>query len=360
MMTTRPAPSIRQQMLDPTFRLRLGKAFPEGLTVVGLAVRPMRRRPGSRHVFSCALCLGDQRTGNQSSIELIGKRDNRGATGKAAREFEAMRLLWDAGFGLDERFRIPRPVQHFPDLQVILQGKAQGTKLRTYLGKGNYASLGYARMAGLWLTKLHNLEVSPSQVCTYANEIASLRMFVAALTEDQPKLAPEVQECAAVAEQTFASFQSVPATMVHGDFHPDHIFVCREAVTVIDFERFCIGDPARDLGSFIAHVRTMACFCGRAMDSANQEIDAFLRSYLSTLPLIEGVAIVSRIAPYAALASLEALYYVASVLKIVDAGRLATYVNCMRESQLRTVQFAAFLAGGDPSTWVDRFPRRKR
>jgi aminoglycoside phosphotransferase (APT) family kinase protein len=359
MMTTRRAPSVRQQMLDPTFSLRLGKAFPDGLTVMGLRVRPMRRRPGSRHVFSCDLSLGDQRTGTRSSIELIGKRDNRGAAGKAAREFEAMRLLWDAGFGLDEQFKIPRPVQHFPDLQVILQGKARGTKLRAYLGKANCAPLSYARMAGLWLAKLHNLKASSPQACLYGSEIASLRMFVAALTEDQPKLAPEIQERAAALERSFASFQNVRAAMVHGDFHPDHIFVCRDAVTVIDFERFCLGDPARDLGSFIAHVRTMTCFCGRPMDSADPEIDAFLRSYLSTLPLIEATAIAARIAPHAALAGLEALYYVASVLKIVDASRLALYVNCMRESELRAAQFAALPAGGNPTGWMERFPRRK-
>lgn len=356
MIATRPAPSIRQQMLDPIFRSRLGKALPEGLTVLAFRVRAMRRRPGSRHVFSCDLSLGDQRTGNQSSIELIGKRDTRGACGKAAREFEAMRTLWDAGFGSDERFRIPRPVQHFPDLQVILQGKAPGTKLRTYLGRGNYASLGYSRMAGLWLAKLHNLKTSSSQVCTYANEIVSLRIFLAALTVDQPDLAAELEERATAVEQSFANFQGVPAAMVHGDFHPDHIFVCRDAVTVIDFERFCIGDPARDLGSFIAHALTMACFCGRTADSANGEIHAFLGSYLSALPLAQRIAIAARIAPYAALASLEALYYVASVLKIVDAGRLAMYVNCMRESALRMTEFAALQAANAHLTWVERFP----
>lgn len=360
MMATRPALSIRQQMLEPTFRSRLGKALPEGLTVLGFKVRPMRRRPGSRHVFSCDLSLGDQRTGSQSSIELIGKRDNRGASGKAAREFEAMRALWEAGFGSDERFRIPRPVQHFPDLQVILQGKAQGTKLRTYLGRGNYASLGYSRMAGLWLAKLHSLKVSPSRVCTYANEIASLRMFLAALTVDQPSLAAEIEERATAVEQSFANFQGVPAAMVHGDFHPDHIFVCREAVTVIDFERFCMGDPARDLGSFIAHARTMACFCGRTVESANREVHAFLGSYLSALPLAQGIAIAARIAPYAALASMEALYYVASVLKIVDASRLAMYVNCMRESEARTAEFAALLAASAPLAWVEHFPGTQR
>jgi hypothetical protein len=333
--------STGPEMLDPTFQSRLGKAFATGLTIEHLKIRPMRRRPGSRHVFFCEFILADRRTGKQSSIELIGKRDTTRAAGKAAREFEAMRLIWDAGFGHDERFRIPRPVQHFPDLHLILQGKARGSKLRLYIGKGDEVSLSHARMAGLWLAKLHNLQVASPQVCTYTAEIASLRMFVAALTADQPKLASELQQRAAAVEQSFCSFQGLPTTMVHGDFHPDHIFVERNFVTVIDFERFCVSDPARDLGSFIAHTRTMACFCGRVLDAANREIEAFLESYFSAVPLLQGTAIASRIAPYVALSGFEALYYVASVLKVADSSRLATYVNCLLEPELPATEFAA-------------------
>jgi phosphotransferase family enzyme len=338
MMTSQEALSlnaIRQQTLDPAFRSRLVKAFAKDLTIERLKIRPMRRRPGSRHVFSCELIVSNQHTGKQNCIELIGKKDTTRGPGKAAREFEAMRLLCDSGFGLDGPFRIPRPVQHFPNLHLIFQGKAHGSKLRTFLGRGNDASLGYARMTGLWLAKLHNLRPSPSQVCNYANEIASLRRFVAAVTADQPQLALELKRHATIAEHRFSSFQGVRATMVHGDFHPDHIFVDRNLVTVIDFERFCVTDPARDLGSFIAHMRTMACFSGRALDAANAEIDAFLGSYFSAVPSIQRIAIASRIAAYVALAGLEALYYVASVLKVVDPDRIAIYVKCMEGSEFR-------------------------
>ncbi|MCU1293026.1 MAG: aminoglycoside phosphotransferase family protein [Bryobacterales bacterium] len=328
-------------MLNPTFRSQLSKAFAEGLVLEGVNVRPMRRRPGSRHVFSCTLLIRNQRTTEKSSIELIGKRDTTRAAGKAAREFEAMRLLSDAGFGTDERFGIPRPAQLFPDLHVILQRKARGSKLRTHVGKGNNTSMQFARMAGLWLAKLHSLKVSSPQVCTYAHDIASARMFVTALSADQPILAVDFQRCAAAVEQQLAGFQGVPATMVHGDFHPDHIFVEKGRVTVIDFERFCLGDPARDLGSFIAHARTMACCCGRTLAAAQQDIDAFLEGYLSAAPVRQGVATASRIAPYATLSSLEALYYVASVLKVVDSGRIAMYMDSLRESELPAVDFAA-------------------
>jgi len=86
----------------------------------------------------------------------------------------------------------------------------------------------------------------------------------------------------------------MPATMVHGDFHPDHIFVDNDVATV-DFERFCMSDPALDLGSFIAHTRTMACVSGRALHAANREVDALLESYFGAVPFPQRVATARRI-----------------------------------------------------------------
>jgi hypothetical protein len=349
MIGNRLAPSLNaigQEILNPIFRPPLVEALGnKGLSIEGVKIRTMRRRPASRQVFSCELIASDQETGKQSSIGLICKRDTMHAAGKGAREFEAMRLLWNAGFGLDSRFRIPQPVQHFPDLDLILQEKAHGSKLRSFLGKGTEVSLGYACVAGLWLAKLHNLKVSSPETCTYADEIGSLRTFVSALTTYQPKMAAELEQLASVLEHRFATFEPTPTRMVHGDFHPDHIFVGRDFITVIDFERFCLSDPARDLGSFIAHMRTTACFCGRGLDAVNHEIGAFLGSYFSAVPFIEGITTAQRIAPYVALSSLEALYYVACVLKVVDSARISIYVKCLQDLELRaTESFTLHLA----------------
>jgi aminoglycoside phosphotransferase (APT) family kinase protein len=329
---------LSQEVLGPAFRAGLVKALTESFTIERLTVTPMRRRPASRHVFSCEFVIGDQLTGKQRSIELIGKCDALRATGKAAREFGAMRLLWDAGFSRDESFMIPRPVQYFPDFQLILQGRARGSKLRHYAGKGTDISLGYARMAGLWLAKLHNLKVMTPQVCTYTHEIAALRTFVGAITAAQPKLECELQHRGALLERNFTQFQSVPSTMVHGDFHPDHIFVSKDSVTVIDFERSSTGDPALDVGSFIAHMRTTARCLGRALATANREIDAFLESYLSAVSATQSVVILPRVASYVTLSNLEALYYVASVLRVGDPNRLEIYLNCMRQAELPALE----------------------
>jgi hypothetical protein len=325
---------LPEKLFNSDFRMRLGSVFSRHQSIEDLTIHPMRRRPGSRHVFSCRLVVADKRTGKHNVVELVGKQDTSRAIGKAAKEFEAMRLLWGAGFGQDNRFRIPQPLHHFEDLNLIIQERARGSKLRAFLGDGSDTSLNHARMAGLWLAKLHSMPVAASRICSYSDEKASARMFVEALRTDQPKLECELRHYAATVERLFDSFRAVQATHVHGDFHPDHIYVGNNFITVIDFERYCIGDPARDLGSFMAHMRTTAYSIGRSIEAVNQEIVVFLESYFSGVSVSQGTAVGPRIAPYAALSSLEALYYVASVLKVTNPARIAMYVQCLRESGL--------------------------
>jgi len=336
---------LPEKLFDSDFRARLGSMFSEHQSIANLTVHPMRRRPGSRHVFSYKLHVEDKRTGKRYAIELIGKQDTTRAAGKAAKEFEAMRLLWGAGFGQDHRFRIPQPLHLFADLRLIIQEKARGTKLRAFLGDANDTSLHHARMTGLWLAKLHTMPVDSPQLCAYDDEKASLRMFIEALKKDQPQLESELRHCAEAVELALNSFQDVPATHVHGDFHPDHVYVAKNFVTVIDFERFCIGDPARDLGSFVAHMRSTAGCIGKAMETVNQEIMAFLESYFSGVTEQQGNSVAGRIAPYAALSSLEAIYYVASVLKVTDSARIAMYMQCLRESGIVPVEAVSPSAG---------------
>jgi hypothetical protein len=329
---------LPEKLFNSDIRTRLGSMFSEHQSIADLTVQPMRRRPGSRHVFSYKLLVADKRTGKNNVVELIGKQDTTRAVGKAAKEFEAMRLLWGAGFGQDNRFRIPQPLHHFEDLKLIIQEKARGTKLRTFLGDGSDTSFNHARMAGLWLAKLHNLPVASTRDCTYEAEKNSLGMFVGALRTDQPQLESELRQYAAAVEQSFDGFQGVQATHVHGDFHPDHIYAGNNFITVIDFERFCAGDPARDLGSFVAHMRTTAYSIGKSIEAVNQEIIAFLESYFSGVSEALGNAVGPRIAPYAALSTFEALYYVASVLKVTNSARIAMYMQCLRESGVPPIE----------------------
>jgi hypothetical protein len=330
----RPAPE-RPRMAEDTLvthlQTRLGEIFTDGRIVTGCAARVLKKRLGSRRVIAYRLAMDGRNTGQPTYVDLIGKRYSQHTQENTAREFQTMRMLWQAGFGEDQRFKIAKPVRHFPDLELVLEEKAEGVELSSYLGNGDEASLRHARMAGLWLAKLHSLPVAPAS-CVYDADVAALRSFVRELGAAHGSLAPELLGLEAAIRSKIATFRGVPRAMVHGDYHPENILVAPDSITAIDFDRFCLADPARDLGSFIAHVRNRACFSGKSLDAANREIDAFLEGYFSQIPPAKRAAILRRIPPFVTHASLEALYYVACVLKVTNPDLLAIYFRCARES----------------------------
>jgi aminoglycoside phosphotransferase (APT) family kinase protein len=304
----------------------------ERLTVEHCNIEPLPRRPGSRHVAAYHLLIHDRATGQTYPLTLIAKRDTTRGVGKAAREYAALTLLWDQGFAGEDRLRIPRPFDLLPDQNLILQESARGAKLTGYLGNNTETSITYARMAGLWLAKLHAIKVSPAVPCSYGAELSSLDLFVRELNAVQPSLLARVQKLAEAIRRRLISCTDGTASLVHGDYHPEHIFVADDSITVIDFERFGCGDRAKDVGSFLAHARSGCCLAGKPPEMADREIGAFLASYFRAVPSDTGAPIASRIAAFNAHSALEALYYVAAVLKVSDKHRLAPYLECAERS----------------------------
>lgn len=315
----------------------------ERLTVKHCSIQPLPRRPGSRHVAAYHLLIHDRVSGQTYPLALIAKRDTARGVGKAVREYAALTLLWDQGFASDDKLRIPKPFDLLPDQNLIFQENARGDKLTGYLGDNTEASINYVSMAGLWLAKLHAIKVSPPVPCCYDAELSSLDLFVRELSAVQPSLLARVQKLAEAIRQRLVSCTDATASLVHGDYHPEHILVADDSITVIDFERFGGGDRAKDVGSFLAHARSSCYLAGKPPEMADREIGAFLASYFRAVPSDTGAPIASRIAAFNAHSSLEALYYVAAVLKVSDQQRLAPYLQCAEKSGvLATRQFASW------------------
>src|SRR5439155_433482 len=57
-------------------------------------------------------------------------------------------------------------------------------------------------------------------------------------------------------------------TFTHGDFKADHVWVSRDGLTLLDFGSCGIGDPARDVGKFLADLRWWSALSDRGSASA--------------------------------------------------------------------------------------------
>ena len=52
-----------------------------------------------------------------------------------------------------------------------------------------------------------------------------------------------------------ARCQGVEPTLVHRDFYEKQVLVDGARTVLIDFDTLCLGNPALDLGNFLAHLR---------------------------------------------------------------------------------------------------------
>ena len=318
------------QRLAPDI-VRLADLFADSLMIETCRFEALQRRPGSRHVAAYKLILREPGTGRRCVLDLVAKRDTVHAIGKAAREFRALRTLEAAGFTARGRFRIPNAIYLSKDLRVLLQERARGSPLTGHVGQSSPDTDIYMRSAGEWLAKLHSVNAAPSLGCFHHEDLSRLGIFINALAELCPTFTSRLRVLATTISNVLALPTHVPATMVHGDYHPDHIFVTGGKVTVIDFERFAFSDPARDLGSFIAHMRTLGHYRGKPVGQVERQILLFWQAYCLQLPEPHSGRLSERIAAFTAHTALEALYYVACVLKVRDPERHEIYLRCAEE-----------------------------
>lgn len=70
--------------------------------------------------------------------------------------------------------------------------------------------------------------------------------------------------------------ESTFSTPIHGDFRPDQILISDHGISIIDWEEFRFGEPARDLGTFLGEIffhgmRTLASGLPSSDESPTEE-----------------------------------------------------------------------------------------
>jgi hypothetical protein len=294
------------------FQTSLAQIYPGGLILLQCHPKILRKRLGSRQVIIYRLIFLNETGAKMSSVQLVGKRYANGAEGERA--FYLMQQLWNGGFGEGSRFKIPKPLCYLPDFKLLIQERAHGTLLPKYLGRGDDAALARAKMVARWLVKLHQLDDMPEGIDSYADDETSINNFAYQLGQRHPHLTSQLEGVASALCDRIACPQGVALRTVHGDFHPENIFVTQDNVTVIDFDNFCRSDPARDLGYIIAQTRAMAYFSTGLLHAADREIRAFLHAYLASTTREEMGTLPGRVAAYAARTCLANMYYISCVL----------------------------------------------
>jgi len=196
--------------------------------------------------------------------------------------YEIQRTLWEGGFGAGSAYRIPEPIAYLAEQRVILMEAAPGEGLRELAIGDRTAWEEALRGAARWLTALHSSSHPlgpPDDSTRRALHLARRVAETAARRPDLERVLTRLLN--ELAARIPARRSTSNEVQTHGRYHPQHVHVAPDCVTVIDTDRATRGDAAKDVGEFLHRLRADAMRAGLDADRASA---VFVDEYARTGP----------------------------------------------------------------------------
>lgn len=182
-----------------------------------------------------------------------------------------MEMLYKNGFnkGL---YQVPRPLIYLPELKAGFYEGARGHNLLYYLSKKNYKKIKtIVKDAAHWISKLHEFEFNKFDSLKLAttkirDNHPPIKQVFARMKERFPQLYEEFMPLYKETIRYEAKFlkdlkKQEKTKIIYADYHPENIIFpshSQKGIVVIDFTDLALGDPYRDVGTFIEQVEFMA------------------------------------------------------------------------------------------------------
>jgi thiamine kinase-like enzyme len=207
----------------------------------------IRHKPGRRCLIEYELVNDDG-----ERIILIGKIR---AKGTDFHSYELQKYLWKSGFIDDsvDGISVPEPMGVIPEWQMWLQRKVEGVTFTQLLTSNNSVLLG-KRIAEA-AHKLHTTNIPPRRSHTMNDELRILHERIPLVIQKYPQWQERLERILAECDYFGNHTLELKYCGIHRDFYPDQVIVNNERLYLIDLDLYCQGNPALDIGNFIAHIQ---------------------------------------------------------------------------------------------------------
>lgn len=172
---------------------------------------------------------------------------------------------------------LPRPIGHLPDLDLVITEFLEGEPLARALYDGD--SDAPARRMGEALAVLHGAAVRLPRRWSAAEEIRVAGDRAAAL--DRVRGAPAGHARALLGRLASWSrdLPAAPEVPLHRDFYAEQVWDCGGRTALLDLDDARSGDPAVDLGNFLAHLELRSLQFPSSARACARARAAFLDGY---------------------------------------------------------------------------------
>ena len=234
-----------------------------------LQVRTLRYNPELG-----ALLAYRVRRGRQSRLIAIGKVEPRATSGRI---FLVMNRLWVVAEQSRGQLRVARPLAFRPEAGLLVQAAVPGKPLRTDRNRTIFLDL--VQQAGPALATLHAADIPFGPQRSIRNLVTRLKNGLPDLALTSPPLHGALSLLVRQIEAREAGTQPGLPVPSHGDFKYDQFLEFRRRYSFIDFETFCLAEPAYDVGFFCAYLPPTSPSDWRESAAAEMLRSAFLHSY---------------------------------------------------------------------------------
>lgn len=238
-------PDVLQQ-----FRRQLPDFVGEGGQLHLLGIRVARHKRGRRCLIEYDVAV--ERPGGQHVMTLVGKARARGLDKGT---YDTVRALWRSGFGGDaeDGISVPEPIGTVPKFQMWLHRKVPGMTATKLLASERGVELA-GRIAEA-AYKLHVARVRAWKQHTIQDELRILHERLPLVAEMRPEWAGRIQRLLEACDRAGSTVPKPRTTGIHRDFYADQVLVGADHLYLLDFDLYCEGDPALDIGNFLGHVQ---------------------------------------------------------------------------------------------------------
>jgi len=259
--------------LDPIivqkqFKRRLARLAGDDGMVYLNAIRVTRHKPGRRCVLEYDVEVR-RADAPPESLTLVGKMRAR-RYGKA--DYQLLDEVWNAGFQANaaDGVSVPEPIGVVPRLQMWLQRKVPGELSTAALLKPDGATL--VRRIADAIHKLHRAGVPADRCHTMKDELRILHERVPLAARSKPDWSARLARILAACDRLAATVPEQRSCGIHRDFYSAQVIAGKSRIWLLDFDLYCQGDPALDIGNFLGHLteQSLRVF-GDARALANRE-----------------------------------------------------------------------------------------
>lgn len=214
------------------------------------AVRVTRYKPGRRCVVEYDMEV-DRPGVPRHRVTLLGKIRARRSGNEGFRLQEA---FYQAGFASDsaDGISVPEPVGVISAFRMWFQRKVPGMTAEHLLAGPDAVAL--ARRVAEAAHKIHRAGIPADKAHTIWDELNILEKCLVEVARLHPVWARRLEALMEACKRLAAATPAVQPCGIHRDFYAAQVIVDGPRLWLIDFDLYCLGDPALDPGNFIGHI----------------------------------------------------------------------------------------------------------